>query len=105
MKRSIKLDQLAEQLLMLLLPIIFNALPVATQPMIVGFIKDSLRQYYDRVRQPLSYAASKIRKVKDRAVLGKRMSKQALFQTNRNHNYENSRNKMVSKREACCYEY
>ena len=105
MKRSIKLYQLAEQLLMLLLPMIFNALPVATQPMIVGFIKDSLGQYYDMVRQPLSYTASTIRKVKDRAVLVKRMSKQALFQTNRNHNYENCSNKIVSKREPCCYEY
>ena len=105
MKQSTRLYQLAEQLLMLLLPMIFNALPIATQTMIVGFIKDSLRQYSDMVRQPLSCAASTIRKVKEHVVLGKLMSKQTSFQTNRNHNYENCRNKMVSKREACCYEY
>ena len=109
MKRTGTLYQLIEQLLTFLFAMAFNTLPLATQLMIVGFIKDNLRQYTCIIRQPISYAALLIRKAdkkfKVRALSANRRLKQILFNSNRNHKYENSRNNMVSKREACCYEY
>jgi hypothetical protein len=108
MKRTVNLYQLIEQLLMFLLSMTFNALPAATQMIIVGFIKDNLRQNSAILRYPHFYAALLTRKAiehfKKRKVFVKKRLKQILFQSEGNYKYVNSKNNMVSKREACGYE-
>ena len=109
MKQTGKFKLIIGHFLMFSLSLVLNALPMATQIMIVHSIRDNLRLYVSMIRHPVFYAALAIRKVKEhfreQKAVAKRTVSMILFKANQKYRYEKSRNDMASTRETCCYEY